>query len=317
MRARRNPSPPSTETLGSGVGVLLVGPGVNDPALMLTDSTGAFSFPELRAGTYQVLMAAPGEPVGRDYRYSGKATGYQVTIAAGEPATQNLPFVVWRHTLNWTVELKHGERIGDALPDATVTLYADAAGANMVGGSTGTTDADGQVSVFWHPDHANDTVYAEVTSDYDVAPGIQAVMRHPLWNGLDVSNDADIVNLNVDVTVSGATVTTAHPASGAPLAGWAISVMSGDDAVEGAPAALDADGNVSLTTTVESVPASFTFAVDTAQTDDLDGGEKLRGDLGSRVHARRSLAGRPRGRRRRDRGGLHDPDPQGLRAPRT
>ena len=42
-----------------------------------------------------------------------------------------------------------------------------------------------------------------------------------------VLNDADILNLNVDVSVSGATVTTDY-GGGDALAGWAITVVSGD-----------------------------------------------------------------------------------------
>ena len=43
-----------------------------------------------------------------------------------------------------------------------------------------------------------------------------------------VFNDADIVNLNVDVSVGGATVTTDY-GGGDALAGWALAVVSGDD----------------------------------------------------------------------------------------
>ena len=93
------------------------------------------------------------------------------------------------------------------------------------------------------------------------------------------------------MTVSGATVSTAHPESGAPLAGWAISVTSGGVAVEGAPAALGADGNASLTTTVATVPASFTFAVAEDQDDELDGGESYEGSDAVYTHDGLSLAG--------------------------
>jgi hypothetical protein len=89
------------------------------------------------------------------------------------------------------------------------------------------------------------------------------------------SNGHDLVNLNVDATVSGATTTTDY-GGGKALAGWAISVMHGDDAVDGAPDMLDDDGMASLMTTVDKadLPATFTFAVAGDQDDKLDGGEK-------------------------------------------
>ena len=55
------------------------------------------------------------------------------------------------------------------------------------------------------------TVYAAVSSDdYDVTGDRQAVMWDPKYTATAASNDADIVNLNVDVTVGGATITTEY-----------------------------------------------------------------------------------------------------------
>ncbi|MCZ0936402.1 MAG: hypothetical protein OXJ54_14610 [Gemmatimonadetes bacterium] len=105
------------------------------------------------------------------------------------------------------------------------------------------------------------------------------------------SNENDIVNLNVNVNVSGATVDRGDYGGGEALAGWAISVMMGDAEVAGAPTALGADGSASFTTTVESVPASFTFTVADDQDDDLDGGEMYEASGGGYTHTGLKVAG--------------------------
>ena len=104
------------------------------------------------------------------------------------------------------------------------------------------------------------------------------------------ANSNDIVNPNVDVNISGATVTTEY-GGGMALAGWAIDIMMGDAAVPGAPTALGDDGSVAFTTTVESVPASFTFSVADDQDDELDGGEMYDASGGEYTHKGLSLAG--------------------------
>ena len=112
----------------------------------------------------------------------------------------------------------------------------------------------------------------------------------PQMFAVDATNANDIVNLNVDVSISGATVMTEY-GGGEALAGWAIDVMMGDAAVAGAPTMLGDDGSVAFTTTVESVPASFTFTAADDQDDDLDGGEMYEASGGGYTHKGLSLAG--------------------------
>ena len=143
-------------------------------------------------------------------------------------------------------------------------------------------------------DTSGNTVYAAVSSaDYDVAEGMQAVMWNPQYTATAASNEADIVNLNVDVTFSGATITTEY-GGGDALAGWAVDVMSGEDAVEGdnVPEELDEDGMAAFTATVEAddLPASYTFAVAADQADAMDGGENYEGSDVEYEHNGLSLA---------------------------
>ena len=278
----------------AGVPVALVGPGVNDQRLSATNAEGQFMFSDLRAGPYQLIVPIGAQVAAAlaaaDLAYGGPATGYGFDLAVGEAKTQAVPFDITHTTVNFTVSLKSGEKPGDALPGATVTLYSDAAGTTKVGG--GETGADGSVAIkVTRAGTTGNMVHAGVSADgYSVTDSMTAVSWNPQLRATVGANANDIVNLNVDVTVSGATITTEY-GGGDALAGWAISVMMGDSAAAGAPEALDADGNAAFTTTVESVPASFTFAVDTIQKDTLDGGEAFTGTASEYTHTGLSLAG--------------------------
>ncbi len=282
-----------------GVPVALVGPGVNDQRLSATNAEGQFMFSDLRAGPYQLIVPITAEVAAalaaKDLAYGGPATGYGFALGVGEARTQAVPFDITHTTINFTVSLKSGDETGDALPGAAVTLYSDDAGETKVGG--GETGEDGSVAIkVARAGTSGNMVHAGVSADgYDVADGMTAVAWDPQMFATAGANDNDIVNLNVDVSVSGATVTTDY-GGGDALGGWAISVtMPGEDdemvAVEGAPEELDEDGNAAFTTTVESVPASFTFAVAEDQDDDLDGGEAFEGTSATHVHTGLALAG--------------------------
>jgi hypothetical protein len=136
-------------------------------------------------------------------------------------------------------------------------------------------------------------VYASVSAEgYHVADGMTAVMWDPQKTYTQGANDNNILNLNVDLAVSGATVTTEY-GGGDPLAGWAISVMYGDSTLSGddVPAMLGDDGMAGFKMSVASVPAMFTFSVDTIQDNKLDGGEKFEATDATYMHTGLTLAG--------------------------
>ena len=278
----------------AGVPVALVGPGVNDQRLSDTNAEGQFMFSDLRAGPYQLIVPIGAQVAAalaaNDLAYGGPPTGYGFALAVGEAKTQAVPFDITHTTVNFTVSLKSGEETGDALPGATVTLYSDAAGTTKVGG--GETGEDGSVAIkVTRAGTTGNMVHAGVSADgYAVTDSKTAVSWNPQLPATVGANENDIVNLNVAVTVSGATITTEY-GGGKALAGWAISVMMGDSAAAGAPEALDDDGMAAFTATVASVPASFTFAVDTVQDDKLDGGEAFTGTASEYTHTGLSLAG--------------------------
>ena len=276
----------------AGIPVALVGPGVNDQRLSATGADGSFSFSGLRAGSYQLVVPIDATTAAalaaNDVAYGGPGTGYAFALGVGESKSQAVPFDITHTTVNFSVSLRSGDEMGDALPGASVTLYG-AGDANVGSGMTGD---DGSVAIKVARDRTSgNMVMAGVSAEgYDVADGKTEVSWDPQMFATSGANENDIVNLNVDVSISGATVMTDY-GGGEALAGWAISVMMGDAAVEGAPAALGDDGSVAFTTTVESVPASFTFTVADDQDDDLDGGEMYEASGGGYTHDGLSVAG--------------------------
>ena len=278
----------------AGVPVALVGPGVNDQRLSATNAEGQFLFSGLRAGPYQLIVPINAQVAAAlgDYAYGGPATGYPFDLAVGEAKTQAVPFDITHTTVNFSVMLKSGDDTGAALPDATVNLYADAAGETKVG--SGKTGDDGMAAIrIARAGTSGNMVHAGVSADgYHVAEGLTPVPWDPQIPATVGANANDIVNLNVDVMVSGATITTTY-GGGDALAGWAISVMMGDEAVDGAPEELDEDGNAAFTTTVapDALPVAFAIAVAPDQADAMDGGENYAAEPATYVHTGLMLAG--------------------------
>ena len=295
----------------AGIPVALVGPGVNEQRLGATGPDGSFSFPGLRAGPYQLIVPIGAQVAAAlaaaDLAYGGPAAGYAFVLGVGEVKTQAVPFDITHTTINVAVTLKGGEHRGMPIPGASVTLYSDAAGTTQVGsGETEVTAAGVFTSVrVTRAGTSDNTVHMAVSTEgYFVDPtaGMQAVTWNPQSpvhpapdaNPPAVLNDADIVNLNVDVSVSGATVTTEY-GGGDALAGWAIAVLSGSDPTSLTPvedAVLDEDGNAAFTATVapDALPAVYTFAVAPDQLDAMDGGEAFKGTPATYVHTGLSLA---------------------------
>ena len=299
-----------------GVPVALVGPGVNDQRLSATNAAGQFSFGGLRAGSYQLVVpidaSAAAMLAEHDIAYSGPGVGYAFDLGVGEAKMQALPFDITHTTINVAVTLKGGDYRGDPIPGASVTFYADASGDTKVAdGMTMVGEAGVYASIkVARAGTSDNTVHMMVGAEgyfMDPSAGMQAVtwdpqsFVHPAAdaNPPAVLNDADIVNLSVNVNVSGATVMTDY-GGGEALAGWAINVLSGDPTdptslmpVEGAPTMLDDDGNASFMTVVApgDLPAAFAFAAAADQDDDLDGGEMYESSSGGYLHTGLKLAG--------------------------
>ena len=294
--------------------ISLAGPGVHDVQNGTAMPDGSVVFSDLRAGEYTVIvtdisdetLAALPPALGavlRDYAYGGPATGYPIEVAVGQQVKQYAPIDITHTTVHFGVTLKGGETRGMPLPGAMVTLFADPTGDVKI--------ADGMTMVDEETMHAvasiriardgtsGNMVYAGVSAEgYYAADDMTTVKWDPQKTYTQGANDNDILNLNVDVSVTGATITTEY-GGGDPLAGWAITVMSGEDAVEGAPEELDEDGMAAFEATLEAddLPMTYTFAVaeDQEGEDDdgneLDGGEEYEGTDVEYEHNGLTLAG--------------------------
>ncbi len=261
----------------AGIPVVLVGPAVGDQMSGMTDDKGMFEFSGLRAGAYALAVVSSPTVATMlgDYAYGGPATGYQLDVAVGQKVMQRLPYDITHQTVHYTVTLRHGDMHGDTLAGATVTLYADEDGDSKI--ASADTDEDGMASIRFARSMATGSmVYASVSSDdYTVEAD---AMQKIEWNAKSkmamAMNDFDVLNLMVDAKISGATVMT-DMGGGKPLADWAISVMMGSKAVDGAPAKLGADGTAMFKTTAmaSDLPAMYTVMLDSTQVDKLDGGE--------------------------------------------
>ena len=279
------------------VPVTLVGPEVHrTESGTLNLATGQISFSGLRAGTYQLRVGSlsallPALPpaaaaILQDYEYGGPSDGYTVEIGVADQATQAVPVDITHTTVHFVVTLKSGEAPrGMPVPGASVSLSS---------GDSGMTGDDGLAMIrFARAGTSDNMVNATVAVDgYHVVEGTTPVTWDSKSAHTQAMNANDIVNLNVEVNLSGKTVETAY-GGGEPLAGWAITVMHGEDEVDGAPVDLDDDGIESFEATVEAddLPVTYTFSVDEEQDDDLDGGEKTKSDAVPHEHDGLSLAG--------------------------
>ena len=294
------------------VKVMLVGPTsyLNRDSTK-TDETGMFTFPELRQGTYQLMLKSPDAAVMDDFGYGGDASyTIEVGVGADGGATQNLPFEITHQTVNFTVNLKSGDApLGDALPGAMITLFSDAAGTKLL--ESKATDENGEASIrFEREGTTGNTVHAAIAApsgDYHAAGGMQAVTWDSQHRMTDAANAGDIVNTKADFSFSGATV--ARPdwgedgSGGMPLGDWAIEVTTIDadgdmEAVADAPTVLGADGSESFSEVVDAADLPRTYHVVLASWEDQsdddetgDGGERYTSTTLEHIHNGLSLAG--------------------------
>ena len=124
----------------AGIPVALQGPGVNDVMLGATDSTGAYMFSDLMAGSYRVLVnmdemtAAAIAAAG--FAYKGDLTGEVVNVDAGGNAMVNFPFGITMQTIAVGANMGYGDHVGVAVAGVEVAVYANADMTGMLGADT-------------------------------------------------------------------------------------------------------------------------------------------------------------------------------------
>ena len=121
----------------AGLPVALQGPGVNDVQLAVTDSTGAYMFSDLMAGSYRVLVnldektAAAIAAAG--FAYKGDLTGETVSVEAGGSASVNFPFAITMQTIGVGARMGVGDEVGAPVAGVELALYANADMTGMLG----------------------------------------------------------------------------------------------------------------------------------------------------------------------------------------
>ncbi len=287
--------------------ISLAGPGVLDMQSGTVMPDGSVVFANLKAGSYQVIVSdIPDEVLAalpaalrtvlQDYSYGGPSTGYPLALTVGQQAMQYAPLDITHQTVSFSVNLKHGEMMGPALPGATVSFFSDMAGEQKIGDAE--TDADGMGSLrFARSMATNHTVYASVAApmgSYHTSGAMQAVMWDAKYPMSMAANDEDIVNTAASFSFSGMTRMT-DMGGGAALGGWAVNVTSGGDAVAGAPTALGANGSASFTENVAAgdLPKTYMISMADDQANDStgDGGENYMSTTLEHTHDGLSLAG--------------------------
>ena len=262
--------------MAPGIVLALVGPGINDVVPGATGPDGSFAFTGLRSGPYQLVVSPTNPAVPADYAYGGPTEGYSFGLAVGQAMTQNIPFDITHTTVNYSVSLKSGAAIGDALPGATVSFFRDMAGTQKIGEAKSGDDGMASMRIARMPgSHMVYTSVAAPAGDYHTDGAMQAVMWDPQMTMHAASNSSDIVNLKADFSFSGATITTDF-GGGMALGGWVISVSSDKSAAADTPTMLGADGSAKYSEVVmaDSLPVKYTVAVAANQANTLDGGEK-------------------------------------------
>ena len=126
--------------------LLLQGPGVNDAVPGATDSTGAYSFDGLKAGTYNVVVSLDDRVKAalarKGYAFSGQSLNLGIEVPAATDVPLDFPFRITKQTINAGAILGTDVSASYSLGGVTVTFYPtaeDAADRTNALGSTTTT----------------------------------------------------------------------------------------------------------------------------------------------------------------------------------
>ena len=133
----------------AGIPVALQGPGVNDVMVTMTDSTGAYMFSNLMAGSYRALVNMTPEVAAvitaAGFAYKGDLTGEVVSVDAGGSASVHLPFGITTQTIAVGARMGYGEHLGVPVAGVELAVYANANMTGMLG--EGTTNEMGHATI--------------------------------------------------------------------------------------------------------------------------------------------------------------------------
>ena len=276
----------------AGLPVALQGPGVNDVMIGATDSTGAYMFSNLMAGSYRVLVnmdemtAAAIAAAG--FAYKGDLTGEVVNVDAGGNAMVNFPFGITMQTIAVGANMGYGDHVGVAVAGVAVAVYANADMTGMLGADTtnemGHATIDFARAMNTGPGGNDNLVFVNVsaTGHDDLAVSDNSVIEvsYPATARVHAA-PAAVTLVNTRANFQYWVKNNAMARGGdMGLGGWKTDVYMGDPEAEGAmplemgPMATDSTGLATFSYSVDPAmmkdgPATFTVMVQGGQSSEM------------------------------------------------
>ena len=276
----------------AGLPVALQGPGVNDVMIGATDSTGAYMFSNLMAGSYRVLVnmdemtAAAIAAAG--FAYKGDLTGEVVNVDAGGNAMVNFPFGITMQTIAVGANMGYGDHVGVAVAGVAVAVYANADMTGMLGADTtnemGHATIDFARAMNTGPGGNDNLVFVNVsaTGHDDLAVSDNSVIEvsYPATARVHAA-PAAVTLVNTRANFQYWVKNNAMARGGdMGLGGWKTDVYMGDPEAEGAmplemgPEATDSTGLATFSYSVDPAmmkdgPATFTVMVQGDQSSEM------------------------------------------------
>ena len=253
-----------------GIPVVLQGPGVNEVKFAVTDSTGAYMFSNLLAGSYRALVNMTPEVAATiaaaGFTYNGDLTGEPVSVEAGGKKSVNLPFGIVMQTIHVGAVMGNSvETTETPVADVEVAVYADAAMMTMLG--EGTTNEMGHASVDFAraantgPGGNDNLVFVNVKAtghdDLSVSDNSVIEVSYPPTARAHAAPAAvTLVNTRANFQYW---IKNDKDARGGDmgLEGWAADIYMGDPEAEGAMPLEDGPDD-----TNENGLATFTYSID-------------------------------------------------------
>ena len=272
----------------AGIPLLLRGPGVDDVAHGVTDSTGAYAFENLRAGSYRVLIRMNdllnASLADAGYRFAGEATGELVDVAAAAAETVNFPFRITKQRIVVGAVMGNAAHAGDAVGGVRLVMYPTAKdadnGTNSLGAATTAASGDEAGLALFEFAREDDAGQSANRTDHRVFVKVMETGHADLV----VSENGRIeIDYEAVDRVSHAPAAVRLLNTRANFQWWVRSdagakdgnrVLEGWEALNGV--ATDADGKAiySRSVDISDLPATFRVALEADQADAVDMGER-------------------------------------------
>ena len=265
------------------VAITLEGPTIGVRQTVQTDADGHFTFPELAAGQYNVIIDSDDPDIPSNVEYGlGTETVGPIVLAVGQPAEADFPFDIIEQTLRVFALLGTEDEPGMApVEGVEITLYPTAQDAGALTNEFDVMETDETGMAVFTFDRADDDapgggtdniVFARVT-DTPPAHDLDADQQNPMEIEYDMRREDftapdafDFSNRHVVMAVD-----LLGTGSMAPLEGWRVAFFRGtEDAPTGGAintVLTDEDGRAEFerTDAAANMPEDYWFRLSTVQ----------------------------------------------------